>query len=108
MLVFVTGGNGFIGSVVVRKLIEQGHSVRCLLRSTSDTRRLDGLRYERVVGDVRDAKSLPGGVRGCDGAVHLAACRRGRTSTRRFCIRSFSIQHETCWRQFVPRVGRGP
>jgi dihydroflavonol-4-reductase len=72
MRVFVTGGNGFIGSTVVRMLVAQGHDVRCLLRPTSETSRIEDLPIERVIGDVRDATSLRTGVAGCDGVVHLA------------------------------------
>jgi dihydroflavonol-4-reductase len=70
--VFVTGGNGFIGSAVVRALVVRGHAVRCLLRSTSDASRLDGLPIERVPGDVRDAGAVHAGLAGCEAAVHLA------------------------------------
>ena len=73
MRIFVTGGNGFIGSAVVRKLAEQGHEVRCLLRKTSDTSRIDAVTYERVEGDVRDAASVAYGMKGCEGALHLAS-----------------------------------
>lgn len=71
--VFVTGGAGFIGSVVVRKLIEAGHTPRLLLRPTSKVDRLAGLVYERVEGDVRDAASVERGMEGCEGAIHLAS-----------------------------------
>jgi dihydroflavonol-4-reductase len=70
--VVVTGGNGFIGSVVVRRLVERGDEVRCLLRPTSDTQRIDDLQVERVYGDVRDLESMRAGASGCDGIVHLA------------------------------------
>lgn len=73
MKAFVTGGNGFIGSVVVRKLVEAGHEVRCLLRKTSDTARIDGVRFERIEGDVRDAASIARGAAGCDAILHLAS-----------------------------------
>lgn len=72
MRVLVTGGNGFIGAVVVSQLVAAGHTVRCLLRSTSDTRRIDRLPYDKVVGDIRDRAVLPEAIRGCDGIIHLA------------------------------------
>src|SRR5215212_3265425 len=72
MRIFVTGGNGFIGSAVVRRLVERGHAVRCLVRPTSDTRRIDALPVERAIGDVRDAPSLASGMAGCEGVIHLA------------------------------------
>lgn len=70
--VFVTGGNGFIGSVVVRILLEQGHQVRCLLRPASNVERIAGLEYDRVDGDVREAALVLRGAAGCDAIVHLA------------------------------------
>src|SRR5579862_1072584 len=73
MRVFITGGNGFIGSVVVRQLAAAGHDVVCLLRPTSRTERIDGVKYERVAGDVRDAASVRRGMSGCDCTIHLAA-----------------------------------
>lgn len=72
MRIFVTGGNGFIGSVVVRTLTEEGHQVTCLLRETSDTTRLEGLDYQSHIGDVRELDSLVAGMEGCDAVVHLA------------------------------------
>ena len=73
MKVFVTGGNGFIGSVVVRKLVERGDTVRCLLRPTSKTDRIADLPFERATGDVCDAASVRAGMDGCDGVIHLAS-----------------------------------
>jgi dihydroflavonol-4-reductase len=73
MKVLVTGGNGFIGSVVVRTLVAEGHGVRCLLRPTSQTDRLDGVAYERALGDVRDAASIGAALDGCDAVIHMAS-----------------------------------
>jgi dihydroflavonol-4-reductase len=71
MKVFVTGGNGFIGSRVVKLLLEQGRDVVCLLRPTSDVARLHGLSYRRCDGDVRDRSSLSG-MTDADAVIHLA------------------------------------
>lgn len=73
MKVFVTGGNGFIGSRVVHALCAGGHTVRCLLRETSDTSRIEGLTYEKHIGDLRDGDSLARGLEGCDAVIHLAS-----------------------------------
>ncbi len=71
--VFVTGGNGFIGSRVVRALVTQGITPRCLLRKSSDTSRIADLPFERAEGDVRDVEAVRAGFEGCDGAIHLAS-----------------------------------
>jgi dihydroflavonol-4-reductase len=72
--VFVTGGYGFIGAHVVRLLLEQGHTVRVLVHTpASDTRRLDGLSWERVVGDVRDGQTLRAAMADCEVCIHLAS-----------------------------------
>jgi dihydroflavonol-4-reductase len=73
MHMFVTGGNGFIGSAVVRLLVSEGHSVTCLLRPTSKVDRLVGTPCARVAGDIRDPASLRQGMQGCDGVIHLAS-----------------------------------
>jgi dihydroflavonol-4-reductase len=71
--IFITGGAGFIGSRVVAHCIEQGYEVRCLLRSTSNTRRLEGLEYERFDGDITDSHSMEQGISGCTHVIHLAS-----------------------------------
>ena len=73
MKVFVTGGNGFVGSHVVRLLLAGGYEVRTLLRETSNTARIDGLDNESHLGDILDIESLRLGLKGCDAIVHLAS-----------------------------------
>ena len=68
----VIGGTGQLGANLVRVLLEQGHQVRVLHRSSSKTFTIDGLDIERVVGDLNDGESLR---RACDGmhVVYQAA-----------------------------------
>ena len=73
MRTLVTGAAGFIGSHVVRALVEAGHSVRALHLPTDDTRNLAGLGVERLAGDVTDRTSVRAAVHGCDWVFHLAA-----------------------------------
>ncbi len=73
MQILVTGGNGFIGSHVVKQLVKQDHTVRCSLREKSNTLRLRGLPYEKVFADVRDRLSILEAVNGCDAIIHCAS-----------------------------------
>lgn len=73
MRIFLTGGTGLLGSHVAEAAVLAGHAVRALARPTSDVRHLRALGVEIVVGDLRDAGSLAGGMRGCDVAIHSAA-----------------------------------
>lgn len=73
MAVLVTGGTGFVGSRLVRKLLDRGEEVRCLARKSSVLRNLDGLKVQVVQGDLQDAASLSTAVRGCQTVFHVAA-----------------------------------
>lgn len=73
MKAFVTGGAGFVGSMVARKLVEAGHSVRVLARPTSNLRQIEGLPVEIVSGDLADVETLRQGMQGCDWVFHVAA-----------------------------------
>ncbi|MCH6585396.1 MAG: NAD-dependent epimerase/dehydratase family protein, partial [Proteobacteria bacterium] len=69
----VTGASGFVGSAVTRCLLTAGHEVRCLVRSGSDQRNLDGLPVEISEGDIRDIASLKRAITNCENLFHLAA-----------------------------------
>ncbi len=73
MKVLITGATGFVGSGVLRKLLEQGHHVRALVRPGSDRRNLEGTGAEVVIGDLNDPSSLDLAVDGCEALFHVAA-----------------------------------
>ena len=58
MKTLVTGSTGFIGKHLVKTLHQQGRSIKCLVRTTSQTRFLGQLGVELVYGDLEDKGSL--------------------------------------------------
>jgi dihydroflavonol-4-reductase len=73
MLAFVTGATGFVGSHVARVLADHGANLRLLVRPSSDTRNLDGLNAERVIGDLCEPASFEKAMSGCEVVFHVAA-----------------------------------
>jgi dihydroflavonol-4-reductase len=66
----VTGGTGFIGARVVKRLRERGDDVVMLARSPEKAAGLDA---EVVQGDLGDADAIRRGMDGCQAAFHIAA-----------------------------------
>ena len=73
MRVFVTGGTGFIGGHVVRKLRERGDEVRALVRSPQKGATLAEFGADLIEGDLSDEAAIARGLEGCDAAIHGAA-----------------------------------
>lgn len=80
--VLVVGGAGYVGSVLVPKLLKAGYSVRVFdLYIYSRSKKLgedifgefvNHKNLEQIKGDVRDAKAIDNAVRGMDAVIHLA------------------------------------
>lgn len=73
MRALVTGGSGFVGSAVVRRLLAAGFDVRILVRRDSDMRNANGLDVDLVPGDLRNPATFDAALRGCEALFHVAA-----------------------------------
>ncbi|MEM7370134.1 MAG: NAD-dependent epimerase/dehydratase family protein [Bacteroidota bacterium] len=69
----VTGGDGLLGSNLVRELLDRSYKLRVLVQKGRNVHTLDGLDLEQVEGDIMDSNSLTQAVKGCDGIIHVAA-----------------------------------
>ncbi|QYN36516.1 NAD-dependent epimerase/dehydratase family protein [Pseudonocardia sp. DSM 110487] len=71
--VFVTGGSGFIGQVLVRRLLDEGNAVRVLVRSEASAAKVSALGAVPVRGELTDPATWQDEVVGSDVVFHLAA-----------------------------------
>jgi nucleoside-diphosphate-sugar epimerase len=70
---FVTGGSGFIGGALIRRLVADGWDVRALARSDAAAQRVAALGAQAIAGDLGDTPSMSVGAQYCEIAFHCAA-----------------------------------
>jgi dihydroflavonol-4-reductase len=89
MRAFVTGGTGFIGSHVVKRLRDRGDDVVVLARRPEKAAGLDA---EVVKGDLSDADAIRRGMEGCQAVFHIAADYRvGMDASKQDSMRDSNI-----------------
>ncbi len=77
MRIALTGGTGFVGRYVIRRLVSDGHDLVCWHRETSDRTGLEDAQdhLEWVPGELGDAATAAKLVEGCDAVVHAGLYR---------------------------------
>jgi nucleoside-diphosphate-sugar epimerase len=82
--VLVTGATGFIGGRLVERLIvEEGATVRALVRNFANVPRIARFPVEMVAGDLSSASAIDSAVAGCDYVIHCAYGTQGDDAARR-------------------------
>jgi dihydroflavonol-4-reductase len=76
MRVFVTGGSGFIGRAVVRRLVDRGDRVTAVVRDPGRAELLAELGVDLRQGDLSRSAAIVDTMRGTDAAIHLAGSYR--------------------------------
>jgi nucleoside-diphosphate-sugar epimerase len=70
---FVTGGSGFIGGALIRRLVADRWDVHALVRSEASAQKVTALGAHAIAGDLADQPSMAVGAQYCELAFHCAA-----------------------------------
>jgi dihydroflavonol-4-reductase len=73
MRIFLTGGTGFIGGEVARRLVARGDQVTALVRNPDRASSLKEIGCDLVQGELADRSAIADAVKGADGVIHCAA-----------------------------------
>jgi nucleoside-diphosphate-sugar epimerase len=98
MKVFLTGGSGYIGQVVIETLVRHGHEVTALARSDRAVGTVTALGAKAVVGELTDVAVLREAAAAADGVLHLGAADE----------RSAEVDRAAADALLVGLDGRGP
>lgn len=71
MKILLTGASGLLGHNVLRRMVDEGHEVVALVRRP-DAVRLEGGRWQTIVGELTDYNALVSAAKGCEALVNCA------------------------------------
>jgi dihydroflavonol-4-reductase len=100
----VTGGTGFVGLHLATELERRGDELRLLVRESSNLDPLEGIEFERAIGDVTDRDSVRRSMQGVDRVFHVAGTTSMRTRDR---IRVFQVNVEGTRNVFEEALSAG-
>jgi len=72
MNILVTGGTGFVGENLTKKLLNKSNKLRCLIRKSSITENMQKLGVEIIEGDISNYNSLDKATKNIDIVYHCA------------------------------------
>ncbi|MGH1548856.1 NAD(P)H-binding protein [Leifsonia poae] len=75
MTILLTGATGFIGSSVLPRLLDEGHSVIALVRDAEKAAAVEAVGATALIGDATDAALVERAARESDGVIHLASAK---------------------------------
>lgn len=73
MSILLTGATGYIGTSVLPRLIEEGHSVTALVRDAAKAATVEAAGATALIGDATDGELVTSAARDSDGVIHLAS-----------------------------------
>lgn len=98
MKVLVTGSSGFLATNTIIKLIENGYSVRGLIRNRNHCLVPSNYKFELFEGDIKDLLTLEQAVIGCDYIVHAAAeTSQGKVKYDDYASVNIQGTENICW-----------
>jgi NADH dehydrogenase len=101
MRVFLTGATGFVGKHMLRRLLDEGHSVHALVRDAKQSGDFPRERVNFFSGDVVSGSGLDSGIKDCEAVIHLVGIIVEKGTN------TFAAVHHEGTRQVVEAAKRG-
>lgn len=79
MNILITGATGFLGSHAADRLLQDGHTIRALVRGSSSLQWLQEKEIETIHANLQDPESLKEALQGIEGVIHVAGVTASKT-----------------------------